>query len=96
MEPVYTIEGDVNLKTGNVLFLGTVFVKGNVEDGFSVKAAGNIEIMGSVGKCLLDAEGDIIVHQGIAGKTEGRVRAGRIWCPSSSRTPTWRRRRTSS
>ena len=77
VEPVYLIAGDVNLRTGNVLFLGTVIVKGNVEDGFSVKAAGNIEIYGSVGKCLLDAEGDIVVHQGIAAKIEGRIRAGR-------------------
>ncbi len=77
VEPIYTIPGDVNLHTGNVLFLGTVIVKGNVEDGFSVKAAGNIEIYGSVGKCVLDAEGDIVVHQGIAAKTEGRVRAGK-------------------
>jgi uncharacterized protein (DUF342 family) len=77
VEPIYTISGDVNLHTGNVLFLGTVIVKGNVEDGFSVKAAGNIEIFGSVGKCVLDAEGDIVVHQGIAAKTEGRVRCGK-------------------
>jgi uncharacterized protein (DUF342 family) len=77
VEPIYLISGDVNLHTGNVLFLGTVVIKGNVEDGFSVKAAGNIEIFGSVGKCLLDAEGDIVVHQGIAAKTEGRVRAGK-------------------
>jgi uncharacterized protein (DUF342 family) len=77
VEPIYTVSGDVNLRTGNVLFLGTVMVKGNVEDGFSVKAAGNIEVFGSVGKCLLDAEGDIIVHQGIAAKTEGRVRTGK-------------------
>ncbi|MFQ3620026.1 MAG: FapA family protein [Spirochaetales bacterium] len=76
VEPIYVVEGDVNLKTGNILFLGTVMVKGNVEDGFSVKAAGNIEIMGSVGKCDLDAEGDIIVHQGIAGKTTGKVLCG--------------------
>ncbi len=76
VEPVYTVEGDVNFKSGNILFLGTVLVKGNVEDGFSVKAAGNIEVMGSVGKAELDAEGDIIVHQGILGKNEGRVRAG--------------------
>jgi len=76
VEPIYTVEGDVNLKTGNILFLGTVFVKGSVEDGFTVKAAGNIEVMGSVGKCTLDAEGDIIVHQGILGKSEGRVHAG--------------------
>ncbi len=76
VEPIYTIPGDVNLRTGNILFLGSVIVRGNVEDGFSVKAAGNIEIFGSVGKCLLDAEGDIFVHQGIAAKTEGKIRCG--------------------
>jgi hypothetical protein len=76
VEPIYTVEGDVNFKTGNILFLGTVIVKGNVEDGFTVKAAGNIEVMGSVGKCVLDAEGEIIVHQGVLGKNEGKVRAG--------------------
>ena len=76
VEPVYTVEGDVNMHTGNILFLGTVIVKGSVESGFTVKAAGNIEVMGGVGKSILDAEGDIIVHQGIMGKNEGRVKAG--------------------
>jgi uncharacterized protein (DUF342 family) len=52
-------------------------VQGNVEDGFSVKAAGNIEIHGSVGKCELDAEGDIIISGGIMGKNEGRVVSGK-------------------
>ncbi len=80
VEPVHVIAGDVNLKTGNILFLGTVVVKGNVDDGFTVKAAGNIEVMGSVGKSMLDAEGDIIVHQGVAGKTAGIIRCGKsVW-----------------
>jgi len=80
VEPVYSVNGDVNLKTGNILFLGTVIVKGNVDDGFNIKAAGNIEVMGSVGKCDLDAEGDVIVHQGITGKTSGVVRCGKnLW-----------------
>ncbi len=80
VEPVYTVQGDVNLRTGNIIFLGTVLITGNVEDGFSVKAAGNIEVHGTVGKADLDAEGDVIVHQGIAGKSAGSVRAGRsIW-----------------
>ncbi len=80
VEPVLNIEGDVSLKTGNIMFLGTVFVSGNVEDGFSVKASGNIEVKGTVGKSELDAEGDIVVGQGIAGKGEGFVRSGKsIW-----------------
>ncbi len=80
VEPIYIINGDVNMKEGNVRFLGTVIVKGNVDDGFSVNAAGDIEVMGNVGKGTLEAEGDIIVHQGIAGKGDGQVVAGgSIW-----------------
>lgn len=80
VEPVLNIEGDVSLKTGNIMFLGTVYVSGNVEDGFSVKASGNIEVKGSVGKSDLDAEGDIVVGQGIAGKNEGFIRSGKsVW-----------------
>jgi uncharacterized protein len=81
VEPILNIEGDVNLKTGNIIFLGTVVISGNVEDGFSVKAAGNIEVKGTVAKAELDAEGDIIIYQGINGKSgEKKIRAGRsIW-----------------
>jgi len=81
VEPIYVVNGDVNLKnSGNVIFLGTVLVKGSVADGFKVKAAGNIEIMGNVGKSELDAEGDIIIHQGVNGKTSGMIRAGKgVW-----------------
>jgi len=80
VEPIYTVEGDVDLKSGNILFLGTVNIGGNVRDGFSVKAAGNIEVNGTVGRAVLDAEGDIIVHQGIVGKSSGVVKAGRSIC----------------
>jgi len=70
----------VGLKTGHIIFLGTVIINGNVEDGFTVKAAGNIEVSGTVGKAVLDAEGDIIVHKGITGKNTGTIKAGRsIW-----------------
>jgi len=81
VEPIHTVEGDVNLKNGgNVLFLGTIIINGNVEDGFTVKAAGNIEVKGTVGRADLDAEGDIIIYQGINGKGGGKIKAGRsIW-----------------
>ena len=80
VEPVFTVNGDVNLKTGNVVFLGTVIVSGNVDDGFSIKASGNIEIHGTVAKAELDAEGDIIINQGVNGKGGGHIYAGKsLW-----------------
>lgn len=80
VEPVYVVQGDVNMKVGNITHLGTVVVKGNVEDGFKIKASGNIEVFGTVGKSELDAEGEVIVHQGITGKSEGKVIAGKtVW-----------------
>ena len=80
VEPVFEVKGNVDMHTGNILFLGTVIVRGNVEDGFSIKAAGDIEIKGSVGKCLLDAEGDIHIKQGVMGKLGGMIKAGgAVW-----------------
>ncbi|TFG84800.1 MAG: DUF342 domain-containing protein [Spirochaetales bacterium] len=80
VETVYSINGNIDLKTGNQFFLGTIIINGNVEDGFSVKATGNIEVRGNVGKAELSAEGDIIIHQGIAGKGSGTVTAGKnVW-----------------
>lgn len=80
VEPIYVVNGDVNVKEGNIRFLGTIIVKGNVDDGFSINAAGDIEVMGSVGRSTLEAEGDVIVHQGVAGKGSGGVTAGgTVW-----------------
>jgi uncharacterized protein (DUF342 family) len=80
VEPIFLIQGNVGLKTGNIIFLGNVIVTGNVEDGFSVKAAGNIHIKGTVESAELEAEGEIVVGQGISGKTTGTVKAGKaIW-----------------
>ena len=80
VQEIYVVEGDVSIKTGNITFLGSVFVNGNVDDGFIVKASGNIEVKGTVGKAELDTEGDIIVSQGIVGKDGGAIRAGKsIW-----------------
>ncbi len=80
VQEIYVVEGDVSIKTGNITFLGSVFVNGNVDDGFIVKASGNIEVKGTVGKAELDTEGDIIVSQGIVGKEGGAIRAGKsIW-----------------
>jgi uncharacterized protein (DUF342 family) len=80
VEPVYTVDGGVNLKSGNIEFLGTVIINGDVEDSFFVRAAGNIEVNGTVEKAELASGGDIIVTQGITGKGEGVINAGHsVW-----------------
>ncbi len=73
IEPVYVVKGDVSTETGDVVFLGSVIVSGSVQDNFTVKAAGNIEIKGTVQKANLEAEGDIIIRQGIMGREGARI-----------------------
>ena len=73
VEPVFIVKGDVSLETGNIVFLGSVIVQGSVQDNFEVKAAGNVEVKGTVHKAFIEAEGDIIVHQGISGKDDARI-----------------------
>ncbi|MDF1569284.1 MAG: FapA family protein [Spirochaetaceae bacterium] len=83
VDTVLTIPGNVDSKTGNVNALGSVVIKGNVEDGFSVTAQGKIEVSGFVGKANLNAGGDIIVSRGInggEGDEFGHITAGKsIW-----------------
>ena len=68
VDPVYRVQGDVGPRTGNIMFLGSVVITGNVLDNYEVKAAGNVEVQGSVQKAKVEAEGDIVVKQGIVGR----------------------------
>ncbi len=65
VEPIFRIMGDVGPKTGNINFIGSVYVHGSVLSGFEVKASSNIEVHGSVTKGLLEAEGDIVLPSGV-------------------------------
>lgn len=78
VEPVKYLDA-VNVKTGDIKFVGTVVIKGAVEEGYKVEAT-NIEVNGIVDKSVLEATGNIIVRQGIFGKGEGFVKAGKsLW-----------------
>ena len=79
VETVLVIPGNIDSSTGNVSGLGSVVIKGNVEDGFTVKAQGTIEVAGYVGRSNLFAGQDIIVKKGINGgddKEYGHIIAG--------------------
>lgn len=74
--PVYYVNGSLSIKTGgNIDFVGSVVINGDVEDGYVVKASKDIQIHGTVGKSEIVSGGDIVVSNGIQTKGEGVVRA---------------------
>ncbi|HHY39634.1 MAG TPA: DUF342 domain-containing protein [Syntrophaceticus sp.] len=74
--PVYVVPGDVDFSTGNIDFIGSVQVMGSVRNGFSVKAEGNVEIMGRLEGGYINAGGNIVVKEGIVGQGKGNIKAG--------------------
>lgn len=73
VKPVYEINGDVDLSVGNIQFIGTVIVRGNVQSGISIEAGGDLEIFGSVEAATLIAGRNIILHRGFQGRNKGRI-----------------------
>jgi uncharacterized protein (DUF342 family) len=73
--PVYEVNGDVDYSIGNIDFVGTVVIRGNVLTGFRIKAAGDIRIVGGVEGAELIADGSIDISAGILGFNKGMIKA---------------------
>ncbi|WP_068786026.1 DUF342 domain-containing protein [Paenibacillus phocaensis] len=73
--PVYEINGDVDYSIGNIDFVGTVVVRGNVLTGFRISAAGDIRVVGGVEGAELFAEGSIEITGGIIGYNKGLIKS---------------------
>ncbi|MBN8218495.1 MAG: DUF342 domain-containing protein [Spirochaetes bacterium] len=62
-----TIDGDVDLKSGNIDAVGNLLVKGNVTSGFTVVAKGNITIEGNIEEATVQCGRNLVVRGGITG-----------------------------
>jgi len=71
--PVHHVHGDVDLSTGNINFLGTVIVDGNVTEGFRVEAKGDIEVNGNVSAATLKSGGSVKISKGYLGKNKNSI-----------------------
>jgi len=71
----HSVEGSVDMSTGNVNFPGNVHVGGSVRSGFVVVAGGILEVGESVEAALLSAGGSITVGQGIKGEGKAILRS---------------------
>lgn len=68
VQVVHEIRNNVGYKTGNIDFIGSVHIRGDVENGFTVKAGGDVVITGNVEGGIIEAEGNITINGGIIGQ----------------------------
>lgn len=66
---------DVNQVTGNIRFDGNVIVSGNVSNGVTIEAGGDVIIDGFVEDCNIVAKGDVIMKKGVNGGGTGSITA---------------------
>jgi len=71
----HTIEGDVDLSTGNLDLRGDLYIKGNVKSNMVVKASGNITIDGLVEDANIEAGKGILIKGGILGGDKAVIKA---------------------
>lgn len=74
--PIFEVNGDVDFGIGNIDFVGTVVVRGNILAGFKVKASGDLRVYGGIEGAEVDVNGSVEVTSGIAAQNKGFVRAG--------------------
>ncbi len=76
VSPYAIIKGNVDYDTGNLDFNGSVHILGSILPGFIVKAKGDVIIDKNADDAYIEAEGNVIVKQGIAGRGAMKIVAG--------------------
>lgn len=71
---IYTVK-NVDQSTGNIDFVGSVVVQGDVKAGFTVKAKDDIVVKGMVEGATLEAGKDILISNGMNGREVGTLTA---------------------
>jgi uncharacterized protein (DUF342 family) len=64
VEDTVTVKSDLDISVGNITFNGDVVIKGNVMEGFSIKAGRSVRIEGTAFSASINAGGNIIINGG--------------------------------
>lgn len=76
VETTITIHGNVDYSTGDIDFVGSVLVTGDVKSDFAVKAKKTVEINGNVEDATIEAGGDVVIKNGFIGTGKGVLVSG--------------------
>ncbi|MFC1562977.1 flagellar assembly protein A [candidate division KSB1 bacterium] len=73
VDPVFIVKENVDFSTGNIDYIGSVIVNGDVKSGFSVKAKDNVQVNGVVEDTTIEAGGDVLLKTGFIGDGDGKI-----------------------
>ena len=85
VDETLVINGDVDVSSGNIDFIGSVVVKGSVFEGFRVTSKKDINVYGSVNNAELYADGSITIKIGSVNSSieaRGDIKLG--YCENSN------------
>ncbi|MBS4021266.1 MAG: DUF342 domain-containing protein [Dethiobacter sp.] len=62
VEPVFSLNSDVDLSSGHIRFQGDIIIKGKVTESMEVHSGRSVQVFGSVNGALIKAEGAVSVR----------------------------------
>ena len=76
VDDILDVVGDVDLRVGNIDFPGDVVIRGEIRDGFTVRAGRSVLCTGCVGAARVTCGGDFVTQQGVVGKGKAVLMVG--------------------
>lgn len=59
---VHEVQGDVDIKSGDIKFIGDVLVSGNVKEGMKIEAGNLVQVQKNVERANITAMGNIVIN----------------------------------
>ncbi|MCL2099361.1 MAG: FapA family protein [Oscillospiraceae bacterium] len=72
----FIVKGSISVETGNIDFSGNILVCGDVAQGYSLRATGDITVEGVVEAAQVTAGGNLVIRGGFLGGESGALYAG--------------------
>ena len=73
VEEVFVVVKHVDYSTGNIQFIGSVVVQGDVKSGFKISSSRDVQINGIVEDASIECGGNVLLKNGFIGKGHGRI-----------------------